>query len=126
MKKILLVLILIIGLSLFVGCGNDSEDTINIVRNGELYDFPGIEFGKVVDSFIGDPKWEAITGEDGNTYVNLYGVVIFEDADVDILIQYKVDKEEETFTLKAFEMNKVPQDITLYSELIITMYEEYE
>ncbi len=107
-----------------VGGGDSSQsEVVQMVREGILEDYPAQTLGDAVDSFFRNPRWDHIRGEDGNDYVNITGKASFMDSTVDMLLQYRVDRESGVFELQAFEMNDVPQNMIMYNGLLSAMYE---
>lgn len=118
MKKI----ILIITMSLFLfSCGGDSKE-VKSVKGGRLNGHPEKPLGEAIDGFMGSPKWETIEAEDGNIYVNIKGNILFQEKEIEALIQYKVNGD--TFELSALEFNEIPQNMFMYYGLINKMYEK--
>ena len=124
-----IVLILVsIGIVLLyiaaIGGGGTSEsEVVQMVRGGTLGGYPSKTLGEAVDGFLQNPRWEHIRGEDGNDYVNITGNASFMDSQVDMLLQYRVDRESGSFELQAFEMNDIPQNAFMYNGLLSAMYE---
>lgn len=118
MKKIFLI----ITMSLFLfSCGGDSKEVKNI-KEGRLNGHSEITLGEAIDGFMGSPKWESIEAEDGNIYVNVKGNILYQDKEIEALIQYKVN--EDSFKFSALEFNGIPQNMFMYSGLISKMYEK--
>ena len=103
--------------------GNVNNRIIYTVKNGALFDYPDKTIGKMVEGFVGDPKWEAIVDYDGITYVNITGSILYNDSKVKMLLQYKIN-DDDTFELQALEFNGEPQNILTYNTLIKAMYNE--
>lgn len=91
------------------------------VRNGHLNGYPEQTLGQAINSFFGDPKWEAITATDGNTYVNVTGSINVGDEPTQVLLQYRVN-EDNSFAFNALELDGVPQNNMMYFSLIEAMY----
>jgi hypothetical protein len=105
------------------GGGTPQSEVVQMVQDGTLGAYPSQTLGEAVDGFLRNPRWEHIRGEDGNDYVNITGKASFMDSTVDMLLQYRVDRESGTFELQAFEMNDVPQNMLMYNGLLSAMYE---
>lgn len=116
MKKIILIL----TMSLFLfSCGDSKE--VQSVKEGRLNGHPEKTLGEAIDGFMGNPKWEDIEAEDGNIYVNIKGTILYQEKEIEALIQYRVNGE--SFKLNALEFNGIPQNMFMYSVLINKMYE---
>ena len=71
-------------------------------------------------SYIQKPKWEAFVGTDGEDYVNVKGEFIYDDVDMeaDILLQFKVDTNNNTFQANSLEIMGITQfDYMMYETL---------
>ena len=107
-----------------VGCFLISCETSEVegVKNGTLSAFPDKTVGEAVDSFFGDPTWEVLIGEDGNTYVNVEGTIQYMSKDVQALIQFRLDVSNDTFKINVLEFNGIPQSDAMLYALIEKMY----
>jgi hypothetical protein len=78
--------------------------------------------GEAVDGFFGDPTWEVLIGEDGNTYVNVEGTIQYMSKDLQTLIQFRLDHSNDTFKINALEFNGIPQSDAMLYALIEKMH----
>jgi len=117
----------IILLLLLVPFFSSSEPPdVTLVKTGHLAAYPNIAVGEAIDEFMANPQWEAITGEDGNRYVNVLGEVEYEGKSVEAALQFRVDRENGTFEAGAFQMNELPQNAFMMAAFISKMFDEYE
>ena len=112
-------LIFVVAGCFLISCG---EPEVQVVKNGTLNAYPDRTVGEAVDGFFGDPTWEAIVGEDGNTYVNVEGTIQYMSKDVQALIQFRLDVSNDTFKINALEFNGIPQSEIMLYALIEKMY----
>ena len=107
-----------------VGCFLISCETSEVegVKNGTLSAFPDKSVGEAVDGFFGDPTWEVLIGEDGNTYVNVEGTIQYMSKDLQTLIQFRLDHSNDTFKINALEFNGIPQSDAMLYALIEKMH----
>jgi hypothetical protein len=107
-----------------VGCFLISCETSEVegVKNGTLSAFPDKTVGEAVDGFFGDPTWEVLIGEDGNTYVNVEGTIQYMSKDLQTLIQFRLDHSNDTFKINALEFNGIPQSDAMLYALIEKMH----
>ena len=71
-------------------------------------------------SYIQKSKWEAFVGSDGEDYVNVKAELIYDDYDVeaDMLLQFKVDTNNNTFQANSLEIMGITQfDYMMYETL---------
>ncbi|MGL4997987.1 MAG: hypothetical protein ACRC5T_03215 [Cetobacterium sp.] len=98
------------------------DEVAESVKNGKLSNYPQKTLGEAIDGFVGNAEWESIISDDGNSYVNITGIILFHEKEVEILIQYKVNKDD-SFEFNALEFNEIPQIFLMYSGLLEKMYE---
>jgi len=122
MKVLKKIIIAALVFGIFYSC-EDSE-TIAIVKNGTLMDYPDKTLGEAVDDFFGNPYWYSGVSEDGITFVNVEGTIMFMDKNVDALLQYTISADKSTFEFSALEINEVPQAMIIYLGLVEAMYEQ--
>lgn len=97
---------------------------ISTVKQGFLNAYPNKTVEEAVNSFFKNPKWKSIIGRDGHSYVNVEGKMMYFDKEVNALLQFKVNKNNNTFEINAFEINGVPQNAIMLNTLIHKMYNE--
>lgn len=120
--KVILTLMPLIGTILLFSSVSSDSDIVHFVKSGKLNAYPQKTVGEAIDGFFGNPKWEAITGEDGKTYVNVIGNISYMNEEVKAKLQFKV-AEDKTFETTALEFNNVPQNLVILNALIEKMYE---
>jgi hypothetical protein len=113
------LLAVVLTLSL-LGCGNDNVD---LVKGGTLQSCPNITVEKMVNSFMGNPKWESLLADDNNHYVNISGDITYDEKDAKAVIQFKVNNENNSFEFNAFEINNEPMGELVASALVEKMCE---
>jgi hypothetical protein len=113
------VIVLVSGvflLALLQGC---DFANVEMVKKGHLNNCPSKTMEQMVDGFMGDPKWEGITGTDGNSYVNVSGNITYYGKQVRATYQFKIDGE--SFSFNALEFNGVPQNMLMSLALLNKM-----
>jgi hypothetical protein len=114
------VIILLVIATIFKG----DDELIKIVQDGSFNDCPKATIGKLIDNYMGSPKWKSFTSDDGNNYVNVTGDITYVEKKVKALIQFKVDKNNNSFEVNAVEFNEVPQSIFITNGLLESMCNE--
>lgn len=100
MKRILSLVVILLTMLAFTGCGGDKY--VNIVKNGKLQAYPDKTIGEAFESKIQNVEWSS--GEEGNfAYVTLSAESDHNDSTVKI--QFKVNKETENFEINAFQLD---------------------
>ena len=93
---------------LFVGCSS-TDSRLSLVQNGVMNFCPQVTVKEMVNNYVQSPKWEAILATDGEDYVNIKGGITYDGMAADMLLQYKVDTNSDSFEVNAFEINGIPQ-----------------
>lgn len=118
---VLVSLVLIIAFS----SGGAGDKYVQMVKNGTLEAYPQMEVGEAFDGYLKNPKWESGLSEDNIRFVNVTGEILYYDKEVEIVIQFIVDEENESFQYNACEINDVPQSDFIFWALLKNIYEEY-
>ena len=79
---------------------------------------------EMVDNYVASPKWSAFVADDGEDYVNIEGEITYMEKPADIVLQFKVYTDNDTFEGNAFEINDVPQNIFMQGALLDNMCSE--
>lgn len=110
--------------SLITGAlGNIDSNAVRDVKNGSLNAYPDKTVGEMVAGYFGNPEWESIVADDGNTYVNISGKILYNEKEINVRLQYKYNTDR-TFEFKALEFNEIPQNQLVYTVLMSKMYED--
>ncbi len=129
-------LLLLVWPLVICGCGDDkknpassgdlSDRYVTMVRTGHFSSHPAPEdpIGEVFDRYLANPKWESLTGTDGQHYVNVSGRLTYMGEPVTALIQFRVNYEAGTFVLSALEFNGVAQSVLMIAALVNDIYDE--
>jgi len=123
MLKEIKILVLIVIATMFFGC---SKDYIEIVKSGEVTQYPGVKIGPAMESYMGPCSWTQGEGtDDGNTYVNISGERENLGIKVKVVIQAKVNKNE-SFEFTALAVNGRETSQATVNSAIIDILKEYE
>ena len=121
--KLKLPALLTISSFLFVGCSS-GDSRLSLVKNGVMDFCPQATVKQMVNNYVDSPKWDAFVATDGKDYVNIEGKILYDDKPVDMLLQFKVDTDNDRFEVNAFEMNEIPQSIFMQNILLEDMCSE--
>ena len=132
LQDVLIVIILIAlvaGLSGRIGdsgggsgiSGNDRY--VQMVKGGTLDGYPHKTVGSAFDDFLSDPKWESGSGG-GQRFVNVRGGMLYLDEEVEIVVQFIINEDDETFAYNAVEMNGLPQTHRFFWDLLEAIYDD--
>ncbi len=101
-----------------------SEDIrVQIVKSGSFHQCPGITVEQMVNGYMAAPSWRAFSSDDGENVVNIKGDigVSYSDKVARVLMQFLVDKKQNSFELHYFEVNGEGKAHLLATELIVAM-----
>ena len=114
-------IILVIIIAVASSGGNDKY--VKMVKGGTLNAYPQRTVGVAFDNFMRNAKWKTIKAEDGKTYVNVSGGILYLDKEVEAVVQFFVDAEDGSFEYYAFELNGIPQNNLIFWALLEKIYE---
>tara|TARA_Y100000991_G_C21932690_1_gene331574 strand:- start:266 stop:640 length:375 start_codon:yes stop_codon:yes gene_type:complete len=119
MKKLLFALIPIFILQ---SCSSFEDVTITRIKDGSFNACSEATIGDLANNFLSNPKWEAIIATDGMSYVNLTGGMTLDGKPVDALVQFTAPmRDYDDFGINAFELDEIPQNALMISELVNVM-----
>jgi hypothetical protein len=103
------------------------DPAVHAVRAGTLDAYPDITLGEALENFMSDAKWESGKANDGQTYVNIKGGILYQEKPATALVQFRLDTMGSRFEPNAFEINGLPQpNILMYHALVTKAYEELQ
>ena len=133
MKKgiLTIALALILAVSLLSACSDESapsskpsaDPIVEDFKSATLNFYPSKTIGQAFGSFLTNVRWKSLVADDGNTYVNIFGEVLYFGEPADLTVQFVVN-DDDTYEFYAIEMDGVPYDFHLYFELVIRSYED--
>lgn len=121
MKKAAFVVISALLIMAVWGCEDSAE--IQMVKGGTLSLCPNTTVENMVNSFMASPEWESGKTVNGRDFVNVKGGITYSDKPVTAVVQFLIDKENNTFKYYAFEINGLPQGDLVTIELFSKMCE---
>ena len=104
------------------GCAPDSR--VALVQNGSLDACPNTTLKEMVGGYVGSPSWYSGDTEDGYEIVNIEGTIMYSEKEVDMVLQFNVDSEKQTFEFGALEFNGIPQNAFMAGGLLSNMCDE--
>ena len=102
----------------------DWTDAVYEVKEGAFDFCPNQTVGDMVDNYMGYPTWEAFVADDGNTYVNVVGDVMYNNRNVDAALQF-ILYADDTFGVNALEFNGQGQNQIMIDNLLEEMCSTY-
>lgn len=76
-------------------------------------------FDDVVNGFFSNPRWQSGVSEDGDTFVNVKGGMLYMEKEVSAQIQFLI--EDNMIEFNALEFNEIPQNQLVASSLFHAM-----
>ena len=120
MRNIINIIIIIaVGIGIFDYFSKEDENSQQ-VKFAKLGSCPQMTVGEMAEGFMGSPSWSSGEAEDGGTFVNLKGDIMFAEKEVNALIQF-VFNDDDTFKFNALEFNGVPQNTFVANALLEKM-----
>ena len=86
-------------------------DNIDIVQTGHLNTCMDKTVKQLVDGYFEKPKWETGAAKKGIDFVNVSGIVPYQDKPVVATFQFEMDKDKRGFRYRGFEIAGVPQTL---------------
>jgi hypothetical protein len=94
-----------------------STQEIEFVKTGELGIFLGVAIGPVTDNFMANCRWGSLIGADGNKYVNATGNITYMEKQIEAVLQFNLDKANNSFEINALEFNEIPRSRAMLEAL---------
>lgn len=127
LKKVVIgvgiVVVLIFGIAMFTGSSDNNEYVMSI-KGGSFASYPEISIGEAFDNFFSGPKWKHFVSDKGDDIVEFTGDCMFKDANVEVLIQFKLH-EDGGFETAYFSMNDVSQSLLMMAGMIEAVMDDY-
>lgn len=126
-RQSLFFLIAILLCGSLCACGNDSF-YIDFVKEGYPLSYPDKTYGEAFEDFFSSPKWEYFKGgtddsDEEYDIVEFTGNCTYQDVEVEALIQFTLDTENDSFDVTYLSFNGVPQTTLVLSALIEAAFE---
>lgn len=108
-----------VGFSIIIYLMSSAE--IDQVKKGKLLHFNNKTIEEAIDGFFDSPSWESGTSNDGKSYVNVRGKIMYMNKEIDAEMQFRMN-ENKTFEINALEFNGIPQNNLMIIGLLSKMY----
>lgn len=103
----------------------DSQKYIDMVKGGHPVDQPDdVTYGKAFNNFFSSPKWKYFQATNGKHIVQFDGKCSYLEKTVDMVIQFELNLENNSFQVYAVEMNGIPQNQLFIYALIMKVFED--
>lgn len=122
-QKIIIIVIAIIAISIIFSVIN-ADKAIDIVKNGEFFQYKGTTVSKAFENFFSRPKWSSYKDKE-YTIVEFKGNALYDNKDVEILIEFNVDTKTGEFDVDTYKIDNNSYNIDVFLELLDTIYKDY-
>lgn len=112
---------------LLIGCGvsySENNENIQFVKQGYPESYPNKTYGEAFDSFFERPQWKYFVSEDDEDIVEFTGKCLYLEEEVDVCIQFTLDKKAGTFDINYLSFNEVAQNRLMVWAVISAAFEE--
>lgn len=106
----------------YAGYRMDENTAISMVKEGRLNAYPHMTVGEGFARFFNELQWNAVSGTDGFTYVNVDGGAISNNRPVQVFLQFKV-ADNGNFECVAFEINGAAQNQQSLNALLQSIFQ---
>jgi hypothetical protein len=86
-------------------------DDVYIVKTGHLDNCPRKDLDQEVSGYFETPRWEAGATKDGTDFVNVSGILTYQDRPAVAVLQFVMYKDKSGFKPYLFTINGIPQPI---------------
>lgn len=125
-KRIISRLIMVISMCfLLAGCGttyNENNENIRFVKEGTLGAYT-TTCGEAFDEFFDNPKWGYFNSESGEDVVEFTGKCLYDNVEVEVLMQFTLNKAAGTFSVNYLSFNDVTQNKLIVTALLEAVFE---
>ncbi|HEX2666785.1 MAG TPA: hypothetical protein VHP13_00245 [Gammaproteobacteria bacterium] len=98
-------------------------DDIYIVKTGHLDNCPRRTLDQEVSGYFESPRWEAGATSDGTDFVNVSGILTYQDRPAVAVLQFVMYKDKSGFRPHLFTINGVPQPLYVTAFTLAQMCE---
>jgi hypothetical protein len=98
-------------------------DDVYIVKTGHLDNCPRKDLDQEVSGYFETPRWEAGASKDGTDFVNVSGILTYQDRPAVAVLQFIVYKDKSGFKPYLFTINSIPQPIYVTAFTLAQMCE---
>ncbi|HQH34046.1 MAG TPA: hypothetical protein PLA84_11020, partial [Petrotogaceae bacterium] len=96
----------------------DDLDIVYMVYSGKFDDYPEFAIGEAFDDFFVSPRWDVFTASDSTIVVQFNGTAFEEDEGYDIMLQFTVEPDKESWYVSYFEVDGNQQELSLLPDLL--------
>jgi len=125
-KRLVSKFVMIVSLCfLLLGCGttyNQNNENIQFVKQGTLGSYTKT-CGEAFDNFFDNPKWGYFSSETGEDVVEFTGKCLYDNVEVEVLMQFTLNRTAGTFNVNYLSFNDVTQSGLMVTALLEAVFE---
>lgn len=103
---------------------SSAQRAMKIVHEGSFYQYPNTTVKDAFDSYFIDPEWEYFESTNDNHVIEFKGKCYFNNELVEILVQFTVDVDNETFVVKYREKSGEIMSDDVFLDLLKSVYSQ--
>lgn len=107
-------------ISLFLFSGSADGEYVKLVKGSAFNNVPQLTVEELINGSFDNPSWEQIVAEDGRNYVNVEGYL----DGTHIVIQFRINKNEDGWVVNAVEFEGYPIPIGNLDQELYSIYLE--
>ena len=127
-KRIITRVVLVLSLCfMLAGCSvtyNENNEYIQFVKKDTFNEYPNITCGEAFDAFFDNPKWGYFNSDTGEDVVEFTGKCLYDDVEVEVLMQFTIDEESGSFDVNYLSINDISQNYFMLSAMLSAIFEQ--
>ena len=104
--------------SLFLFSGSEDGEYVKLVKRSAFNNVPQLTVEELINGSLDNPSWKQIVAEDRRNYVNVEGYL----DGTHIVIQFRINKDEDGWVVNAVELDGSPIPVGNLSQELYSIY----
>ncbi|MBE5875455.1 MAG: zinc ribbon domain-containing protein [Lachnospiraceae bacterium] len=119
-----IIIAIIMVLILFISDLANDDYYIELVKTGYPKAYPAKTYGEEFGDFFSGGEWSYFESSEGEDIVEFTGKCTYGGEEVEALVQFTVDEEEETFEVTYLSLNDMSQSELIILALFYAIFED--
>ncbi|ENJ6137813.1 hypothetical protein AB1Z82_004006 [Bacillus cereus] len=86
------------------------HEHVQKIKSSKLPNYDSMAIEEAFHKFFKNPKWKYVTSKDNEEIVEFTGNCLYREQEVKAKVQFVINKDNNTFKLKALSLNDIPQN----------------
>lgn len=99
------------------------HEHVQQIKTAKLPDYEKMIIEEAFHKFFKNPKWKYFVSEDHENIVEFTGNCVYQEQEVKAKIQFVLNKEDQTFRLKAMALNDIAQNELTTAAMLHSIYD---